>query len=251
MSYKQPYQVAVRDKIFTLSREQITFEAGNAFEQFYLLKSPGSLAGNNNVYKSDRHPGSFAIIVDHLSGYDVLPLSDEECYKAGMDRDRLLRYLASDALFYYLPSLAEKTKKEMIRLRAEEIKASKQISETQTEIAKLQAESEKLKLEKEQENLKAAQEHEMKILELQHMHARYFKRLELLVERARTMKDTMKDLDYTPTSASPAFTSPVSLTCNPLWIVCLIGQLTSVLLPLCDPTAENTDTRADVQQYTI
>lgn len=200
MSYKAPFQVVVREKPFNLSREQITFESGNLFEQTYLLKSPGGLSGNNNILKVDRHPGSFSIIVDYLSGYDIFPLSDEECFKAGMDRDRLLRYLVSDAIYYSLPVLGDRTKKEIIRLRAEEIRTGKQNTEAAMEVAKLQMEVEKLRLDVERANLKDKLEHEIKIIQLQHEHAKYFKRLDMLIERSRAIKD----VDITTAILSPA-----------------------------------------------
>lgn len=168
MSYKPPFQVVVRDKVFNLSREQITFEAGNLFETTYLLKSPGGMSGSNNILKVDRHPGSFNVIVDHLSGYDIFSLSDEECFKAGMDRDRLLRYLISDVIYYSLPILGDRTKKEMIRLRAEEIKSGKQNTEAATEIAKIQSEVDKLRMDVERANVKDKLENEIKVLQLQH-----------------------------------------------------------------------------------
>lgn len=200
MSYKAPFQVVVREKVFNLSREQITYEPGNLFEATYLLKSPGSMSGSNNILKVDRHPGSFNVIVDYLSGYDIFPLSDEECFKAGMDRDRLLRYLVSDAVYYSLPVLGDRTKKEMIRLRAEEIKAGKQNTEASTEIAKIHSEVEKLRLDVERANLKDKLDHEIKVLQLKHEHAKYFKRLEMLVERSHSIKD----IEITTTTLSPA-----------------------------------------------
>lgn len=207
MSYKAPFQVVVRDKAFNLSREQITFESGNLIEQTYLLKSPGGMSGNNSILKVDRHPGSFAIIVDYLSGYDIFPLSDEECFKAGMDRDRLLRYLVSDAIYYQLPVLGDRTKKEQIRLRAEEIKCYKHNAESATEVAKLQMEVEKLRLDMERANVKDKLEHELKVIQLQHDHAKYLKKLEMLMERSRTIKDVeITTATLSPTVASPAFT---------------------------------------------
>lgn len=228
MSYKAPFQIVVREKAFNLSREQITFEAGNLLEQTYLLKSPGGLSGSNNILKVDRHPGSFAVIVDYLSGYDIFPLSDEECFKAGMDRDRLLRYLVSDAIYYNLPVLGDRTKKEMIRLRAEEIKCNKHNTEMATEVAKVQAEVEKSRLDVERSNLKDKLEHELKVIQLQHENAKYMKKLEMLMERSRAIKDVEITTATLSPATSPTF-APVSYV--PILPISICASLTLAISP--------------------
>lgn len=209
MSYKAPFQVVVRDKAFNLSRDQFTFEPGNLFETTYLLKSPGGVSGSNNILKVDRHPGSFHLIVDYLSGYDIFPVSDEECFKAGLDRERLLRYLVSDAICYSLPNLGDRTKKEIIRLRAEEIKSGKVKTDTALEIAKMHSEVERLRIESERASVKDKLDHEIKLLELQHEHTKYFKRLAILMERGRAIKDIEITTSVLSPAASPLF-APVS-----------------------------------------
>ena len=53
----------------------------------------------------DRHPGTFPLILDHLSGYPVLPLDARIAADAGLDAGRLERYLKADADYYGLSRL--------------------------------------------------------------------------------------------------------------------------------------------------
>lgn len=245
MSYKAPFQVVVRDKVFNLSREQISFESGNLFETTYLLKSPGGMSGNNNILKVDRHPGSFNVVVDHLSGYDIFPLSDEECFKAGMDRDRLLRYLVSDAIFYSLPVLGDRAKKEMIRLRAEEIKSAKQNAEAATEVAKIQSEVDKLRIDAERAHVKDRLEQEIKVLQLQHEHAKYFKRLGMLMDRSRAIKD----VDITTAALSPASSAFATVSLSGLSTPCRALSDRTLLIQYCQTHIELSQPRSAIQQY--
>lgn len=62
-----------------------------------------SEAGSTTIYL-DRNPELFAIIVEYLSGYTILPLSERALPRI-MDMQCALRNLAEDAAFYGLSRL--------------------------------------------------------------------------------------------------------------------------------------------------
>lgn len=65
---------------------------------------------------------------------------------------------------YSFPNFADRTKKEMRRICAEEIKTVKQKNESDQEIAKLQIEAENLKLESKKANSKNKHDREIRML---------------------------------------------------------------------------------------
>ncbi|KDQ62296.1 hypothetical protein JAAARDRAFT_455288 [Jaapia argillacea MUCL 33604] len=94
MSGSKCFTVIVRGQEFKLSKGQIEFDTvPNLFSSCYL--GPITL---------DRNPQLFAIIVEYLSGYDVLPLS-ERALPPTMDTKTALRNLLIDAEFYGLARL--------------------------------------------------------------------------------------------------------------------------------------------------
>ncbi|KAI0753699.1 hypothetical protein C8Q74DRAFT_331218 [Fomes fomentarius] len=66
----------------------------------------GFLEAKERILRLDRHPALFAIIVDYLSGYPILPLS-ARAIPHTMDMSTALRYLLADAQFYGLQSLCD------------------------------------------------------------------------------------------------------------------------------------------------
>ena len=114
---KNTFEVIVRGQSFTLTRGQIESEPGCLFEKALLGEFAEANAGK---LVRDRHPATFALIVDHLSGYDVLPIDPTAAAQAQVDASRLLRYLQADADYYGLSRLTAA------------IQASKSISNNRT-----------------------------------------------------------------------------------------------------------------------
>ena len=96
---QQTFTVYLRGGSFTLSRSQILFVPGNLFDKSFL----GDFTeAQSKVLHLDRHPTTFPVILDYLSGYDVFPLADEEWTSSSYDKEKYLRYLANDAEYYGL-----------------------------------------------------------------------------------------------------------------------------------------------------
>jgi hypothetical protein len=66
-----PYTVIVSGQRFTLTRQQITFDSPNHFTNAFLGDFSES---STRTLHLDGSPELFAIIVDYLRGYDILPL---------------------------------------------------------------------------------------------------------------------------------------------------------------------------------
>ncbi|TFK52633.1 hypothetical protein OE88DRAFT_1426660 [Heliocybe sulcata] len=93
------YTVVVRGEEFRLSRRQIEFDSPNYFTDCFLGSFQES--SSNTL---DRNPHLFAIIVEYLSGYDILPLSSA-LLPVRMDAAYATRNLLVDADFYGLMGL--------------------------------------------------------------------------------------------------------------------------------------------------
>jgi hypothetical protein len=87
------YTVVARGVSFTLSKAQISFDSPNFFTAAFL---GGFSEAESRSVSIDTNPELFEIIVDYLSGYDVLPLN-EDVLPRRMDMTRATRYLAKDA----------------------------------------------------------------------------------------------------------------------------------------------------------
>ena len=98
------FEVVLRGQSFTLTRAQIQTEPGCLFEK--ALLGDFAEAGEKKLVL-DRHPASFSIIIDHLSGYRVFPLDERVAAQANMAVSRLLRYVQDDADYYGLQRLAQ------------------------------------------------------------------------------------------------------------------------------------------------
>ncbi|EPQ54438.1 hypothetical protein GLOTRDRAFT_139027 [Gloeophyllum trabeum ATCC 11539] len=92
------YTVIVRDQEFRLSKRQIEFDSPNFFTSCFLGSFQESSSKSVTL---DRNPQLFAIILEYLSGYEILPLS--ACDK--MDVAYVTRNLLVDADFYGLTRL--------------------------------------------------------------------------------------------------------------------------------------------------
>lgn len=100
----QRYTVIVRDEQFSLQRSQIEFDAPNYFTAYFLGEFRES---GCTTLVLDRNPDLFAILVEYMSGYTILPLSSRSLPRT-MDPMLALRNLAEDAAFYGLSHLHDK-----------------------------------------------------------------------------------------------------------------------------------------------
>jgi hypothetical protein len=86
-----------------MSKAQVSFDSPNLLSNSLL----GHFAeASSRVLKLDCHPDLFAIIVDYLSGYPVLPLRSVMLPER-MDTELAMRYLAKDADYLGLTRLHE------------------------------------------------------------------------------------------------------------------------------------------------
>jgi hypothetical protein len=95
------YTVVARDVSFTLSKAQISLDSPNSFTAAFLGEFSEAESHSVNI---DTDPGLFKIIVDYLSGYDILPL-DAKALPHRMTMVRATRYLAKDADYLGLNGL--------------------------------------------------------------------------------------------------------------------------------------------------
>ena len=97
------YTVLVRGERFELYHDQITFDSPNYFTACFLSDFAESAA---RTLRLSRNPTLFAIIVEYLSGYPILPLS-AQAIPSTMDLASAHRCLLADAQFYGLQRLCE------------------------------------------------------------------------------------------------------------------------------------------------
>lgn len=95
------YTVFVRGEKFVLSHSQITFDSPNHFTSCFLS---GFSESKTRTLVLDRNPALFALIVDYLSGYDILPL-DPRSLPPTMNLTNATRNLRSDAQYFGLDGL--------------------------------------------------------------------------------------------------------------------------------------------------
>ncbi|TFK85590.1 hypothetical protein K466DRAFT_494449 [Polyporus arcularius HHB13444] len=98
---KDYYTVCMRGEVFHLSDSQISFDSPNYFTTCF---QSGFSEARSRILRLDRYPVLFAIIVDYLSGYPILPLSTR-AIPTTMDMRTALRFLLADAQFYELQGL--------------------------------------------------------------------------------------------------------------------------------------------------
>ncbi|CAE6400414.1 hypothetical protein ACGC1H_000138 [Rhizoctonia solani] len=95
------YTVILQDRKFTLTQSQVEFDGPNYFSKRFLGESHGS---QTRHIKLNRDPDLFKIILNHLCGYTVLPLSAKQIPEH-MSSATVLSNLRSDAVFYQLNGL--------------------------------------------------------------------------------------------------------------------------------------------------
>ncbi|TBU28409.1 hypothetical protein BD311DRAFT_758591 [Dichomitus squalens] len=95
------YTVIVRGETFELYHDQITFDSPNYFTTCFLS---GFAEAKDRTLRLSRHPTLFAIIVEYLSGYPILPLSSQ-AVPPNMDVANAHRCLLADAQYYGLQRL--------------------------------------------------------------------------------------------------------------------------------------------------
>lgn len=119
MSHAATYTVTLRGQPFSLSRAQLEAEPGNILEAALL----GDFQeGQTRSMEMDRHPAVFKVIVEHLSGYTVLPLRQQDWESAETSEEKFLRLLKDDARYYGLEKLCLAIAAEETRLVAEKEK---------------------------------------------------------------------------------------------------------------------------------
>ena len=96
------YNVIVRGERFQLSRNQIDFDAPNFFSAYF---SSGFVESAKRTLTLDHNPALFALIIEYLSGYPILPLSAESAPPL-MSLAMARRCLLADAQFYGLQKLS-------------------------------------------------------------------------------------------------------------------------------------------------
>jgi hypothetical protein len=97
------YTILVRGQPFHLSKAQISFESPNLLTNSFL----GDFAeASSRTLKLDNNLDIFAIIVEYLSGYPILPL-DDSMLPGRMSVQVATRYLAKDADYLGLTRLHE------------------------------------------------------------------------------------------------------------------------------------------------
>ncbi|PIL26305.1 hypothetical protein GSI_12061 [Ganoderma sinense ZZ0214-1] len=96
------YTILVRGEQFQLSRNQIDFDSPNFFSTCF---SSGFTESAKRTVTLDRNPALFALIVEYLSGYPILPLSAQAAPPL-MSLAMARRCLLADAQFYGLQKLA-------------------------------------------------------------------------------------------------------------------------------------------------
>ncbi|TFK84491.1 hypothetical protein K466DRAFT_496484 [Polyporus arcularius HHB13444] len=99
----QSYTVVLRGEAFQLSHSQIYFDSPNYLTTCF---SSGFAESRNRTLRLDRSPALFAIIVDYLSGYTVLPISPR-AIPPTMTEATALDNLLADARFYDLQGLQD------------------------------------------------------------------------------------------------------------------------------------------------
>jgi hypothetical protein len=112
MAYRdiKTYQVYVQGKAFTLYEEQIRYDAPNAITEHFDQPHPWDPKQSAPPMQLARDPILFGIIVQYLSGYEVLPLS-ENGLPPGMTIETAMKNLIKDADALRLRNLVKLLKK--------------------------------------------------------------------------------------------------------------------------------------------
>ncbi|RPD58546.1 hypothetical protein L226DRAFT_443967, partial [Lentinus tigrinus ALCF2SS1-7] len=92
------YTVIVRGEEFQLTHNQISFDLPNYFLDCF---TSGFAEARERVLRLDRNPSLFALIVEYLSGYPILPLASDSL-PPGMGVTMAHRCLLADAQYFRL-----------------------------------------------------------------------------------------------------------------------------------------------------
>ncbi|CAE6473631.1 unnamed protein product [Rhizoctonia solani] len=103
MEYEPKYTVVLRGQEFVLTKSQIEFDSPNYFTACFLGEFQEA---HTKRLELSRSPDLFKLIIEHLCGYEVLPL-DNKANTSHMSAGSLLRNLRADALFYQLDGLVK------------------------------------------------------------------------------------------------------------------------------------------------
>ncbi|KAH8915767.1 hypothetical protein BT69DRAFT_849459 [Atractiella rhizophila] len=98
------YKVYIRGQLFTLSQAQIEFDSPNYFTSAFL---EGFQEGQSRTIYPEVHPKLFELIVDYLSGYEILPIPDT-MIPPTMGRETVLKNLKKDAEYLGLTVLEKR-----------------------------------------------------------------------------------------------------------------------------------------------
>ena len=101
MSATSKFTIFIRDDEFTLRKSQLEFDSPNYFTSYFF--GDFSESGRTTLVL-DRSPELFAIIVEYMSGYRILPLARKALPRT-MDESTALANLVEDAAFYGLSKL--------------------------------------------------------------------------------------------------------------------------------------------------
>ncbi|KDN33445.1 hypothetical protein RSAG8_13466, partial [Rhizoctonia solani AG-8 WAC10335] len=103
MEYEPKYTVVLRGQEFVLTKSQIEFDSPNYFTACFL----GDFReAQTKRLVLTRNLELFQLVVEHLCGYEILPL-DDKTIPSHMPPDAVLRNLRADALFYQLDGLVK------------------------------------------------------------------------------------------------------------------------------------------------
>jgi len=116
MSALEEYTIVTGDQRFTLLRDQIMCDAPNYFTTFFEGPFKETSEGVREM-KLYRDPYLFEFIHLYLSGYEILPLPNDNIPSRFSEESRL-KCLLLDARFYGLDTLAEEL--EALRSRKSE-----------------------------------------------------------------------------------------------------------------------------------
>lgn len=167
------YTIILRGESLSITRAQI--EADSPGANFFASSLLGDfMEASHRAITLDRHPGIFKIILDHLSGYTILPLDEE--YVEGvcgreMTTQRAMRFLSDDADYYGFTRLKEMLNEEVNRQNDEKSKQeAKEAKAINVEKRRLELEETRLKMDLKKvvrANQRAVNERRLKLLQIE------------------------------------------------------------------------------------
>ncbi|QRW13120.1 hypothetical protein RhiLY_12119 [Ceratobasidium sp. AG-Ba] len=99
----ETYAIIIRGEKFVLSQAQVEYDSPNYFTACFLGEFTWS---QSRALELSRDPELFKIVLNYLSGYEVLPLHESAIPKR-MSSQAVLRNLLADAEFYQLDELVD------------------------------------------------------------------------------------------------------------------------------------------------